>query len=279
MVRLLQLLISIWTIVACGIPVQATMVQIRTPPLPRLNPSPRMPIITDLYDNTPHGEGLKTAWGFSCLVKGERTVLFDTGGGGRLLLSNLKKLGLAPQEIDAVMVSHLHEDHLGGLRRFLKENRSAVVYLPRSFPESLRRDLEQHGSRTVSVGGPTEICPGFFSTGELGTAPPEQALVVRTARGLVIVTGCAHPGLERVVRTAKESFGGEVLLVLGGFHLAGRSEPEIAAVIDRLKKLGVRHVAPCHCTGDAARRLFKRAFGSGFHEMGVGRVLDTQGLR
>ena len=284
MARLLKMISTALALFVCGIPLGLAAPagngksQVVRPFFG--NPSPPMPIITVVYDNNPHGEGLETAWGFSCLVKGmEKAVLFDTGGVGRLLLSNMRSLGIAPREIDAIVISHLHGDHVGGLSQFLKDNRQTVTYLPKSFPEPFMRDMEHQGFRVIPVRGPIEICADLFSTGELGTTPREQALVVRTGRGLVIVTGCAHPGIERVVRTAKERFGADVLLVLGGFHLTGSSTTEIEAVIAGLKKLGVRHVAPCHCTGDAARRLFKRAYGSGYIDVGIGKVIDTQGLR
>lgn len=284
MVRLPMVIIATLLLFACGIPIglaapadggKSQVVRSVSEKV-----SPRMPIITVLYDNNPHDDGMKTAWGFSCVVKGmEKTVLFDAGGDGRLLLSNMRKLGVAPQKIDAVVISHRHGDHVGGLLRFLKENRQAVTYLPETFPEVLVRHMELQGSKVVDVRGPTEICHDFFSIGEAGAIPREQALVVRTGRGLVIVTGCAHPGIERVVRMAQGRFGGAVLLVLGGFHLAGSSKSEIENVVAGVKKLGVRHVAPCHCTGDAARRFFKEAYGSGFIDVGVGKILDTEELR
>lgn len=240
----------------------------------------RMPTIKVVYDNNPYGEGLETAWGFSCLVEGMgKTILFDAGGDGGILLANMGKLGIAPRMIDAVVISHIHGDHRGGLNLLLRENREMVTYLPASFPESFTRNVEKHGSRVVPVRGPVTIGEDVFSTGELGTIPREQALVVRSGRGLVIVTGCAHPGIENVVRTAKERFRGVILLVLGGFHLTGSSKGEIEMVIAGLKKLGVHHVTPCHCTGDAARKLFREAYGEEFIDTGVGKIIATEGLR
>jgi len=244
------------------------------------NPTTRMPTLTILYDNNPHRHGLEAAWGFSCLIQGmKKTVLFDTGGEGKLLLENMKKLDFHPREIDAVVVSHIHGDHAGGLMPLLGQNRHIVGYLPASFPETFKREVGRQGAGMIQVRGPLEICAGIFSTGELGAHPREQALVIRTARGLVIATGCAHPGIERVVRSAKEKFGGEILLVLGGFHLNDSSRAEIEAVIAGLAELGVRHVAPSHCTGEDARWLFKKAYARRFVDVGVGAVITTENLR
>jgi len=97
------------------------------------------------------------------------------------------------------------------------------------------------------------------------------------------LTGCAHPGIVNIVRTAKELTGDEVYFALGGFHLASKSEEEITRVISAMKGLGVRKVAPCHCSGDRARRLFKEAFREDYIEAGVGRVLrfgnEARGVR
>ncbi|RQW85533.1 MAG: MBL fold metallo-hydrolase [Geobacter sp.] len=247
---------------------------------PSKSHSPYAPVITVIYDNNPSSKGLESAWGFSCLVAGmEKTVLFDTGGDGRRLLANMGGLGISPRQIDAVVVSHIHKDHAGGLPALLAENREILVYLPDSFPKSFFRDTKKHGTQVIAVSGAMKICDRVYSTGELGDSPREQSLVINTAKGLVIITGCAHPGIERIVRAVKERFGGEILLVLGGFHMSASKSEEIKAAIAGLQALGVRYVAPCHCTGNTARNLFMKAFGAGFIDAGVGKVIATVQLR
>jgi 7,8-dihydropterin-6-yl-methyl-4-(beta-D-ribofuranosyl)aminobenzene 5'-phosphate synthase len=227
--------------------------------------------ITILYDNNEYDERLETAWGFSCLVEGlEKTILFDTGGDGALLLRNMHRLRIDPQDVDAVVISHAHGDHVGGLAGFLEENPAVTVYLPQSFPASIKDATREAGADLVEVGGPLEICQHLHSTGELGDSIKEQSLVVETSQGLVVITGCAHPWVVNIVRRAKELTGGEVHLVLGGFHLGGASESRIAGVIEDFQQLGVRRVAPCHCSGDVARRLFGEAYGTDFIPAGVG---------
>ena len=91
--------------------------------------------LTIVYDNNPYREGLETRWGFSCLVEGlERTILFDVGGEGAVLLRNMAKLEIDPNTIDVVILSHIHYDHIGGLSEFLEQNPDVVVYMPSSFP-------------------------------------------------------------------------------------------------------------------------------------------------
>jgi 7,8-dihydropterin-6-yl-methyl-4-(beta-D-ribofuranosyl)aminobenzene 5'-phosphate synthase len=95
-------------------------------------------------------------------------------------------------------------------------------------------------------------------------------LAVETDEGLVVVTGCAHPGIVDMVHCAKEVADGEVILVMGGFHLGGASQGRIERIIGDLRGLGVKRVAPCHCTGDKARQAFVDAFGDDAVLAGVG---------
>lgn len=92
-----------------------------------------------------------------------------------------------------------------------------------------------------------------------------------------MITGCAHPGIVDIVRRAQELRGRGVYLVLGGFHLGGRSAAEITGIVADFQRLGVQKVAPCHCSGDAARRLFGEAYGEDFVLAGVGSRLEVRG--
>ena len=107
------------------------------------------------------------------------------------------------------------------------------------------------------------------TTGELNGIK-EQSLIIATSKGLIVVTGCAHPGIVNIVKKAKELTGKDVYLAIGGFHLSGASQRTISSIIEELKALGVKKVAPCHCSGDLARRLFKEKFGEDYLEAGVG---------
>jgi len=231
--------------------------------------------ITIGFNNVPSAPGLETAWGFAAVIQGlERTLLFDTGGDGALLMANLDRLGIEPGAIDGVFLSHAHGDHTRGLEPFLSRNPNVVVYMPASFPSELKRIVDRAGGQVVPVSGPTRLFGGVYSSGPLGFAPEEQALVLDTPNGLVIVTGCAHPGIAHIVRAAKRQCGGSVRLVVGGFHLLRQPEARIRATIDELKALGVEQVAPSHCTGDRAIALFRKAWGVDFLDGGCGAVID-----
>jgi 7,8-dihydropterin-6-yl-methyl-4-(beta-D-ribofuranosyl)aminobenzene 5'-phosphate synthase len=226
-----------------------------------------------VYDNNPYKEGLKATWGFSCVVRCERTILFDTGGNGTILLENMEKLNINPKEIDIVVLSHIHGDHVGGLSRFLEINHNVTVYLPKSFPERFKENID-----VVEVQEPLRILDGVYSTGEMGSWIREQSLIIQTGSGLIVVTGCAHPGIVKIVKRAKELLKGNVLLVVGGFHLLNHGEGKIREIISDFKNLDVRYVAPCHCSGDLARKLFKERYGERYINAGVGRVITLNDL-
>lgn len=185
--------------------------------------------ITIIYDNETSQPGLEAAWGFSCLVEANgRRLLFDTGGRGEILLKNLEALNLDPGSISEIFISHDHWDHLGGLADLLCLTRDARVYLP----GSCSRPSE--AQEVISVQGHIEISENFFSTGELPGA--EQSLVVKTARGLAVVCGCSHPGVETILKAASRF--GKVSALIGGLH--GFQEYDLLADLEL--------VCPCHCT-------------------------------
>lgn len=224
-----------------------------------------------VYDNYMHDPELKTGWGFSCLVEFENeTILFDTGGDSETLLSNMERLGKDPKAIDKIVLSHIHGDHTGGLAGILEKNPNVTVYLPKSFPGDFKNDI----SSKVEVGSPFKISESVMTTGELGTWIKEQSLVINTERGLVVITGCAHPGIVDIVKEVKKLASGEIYLVVGGFHLGGASDLELREIIKSFRELGVRKVSPSHCSGDRAKELFREEYGEDFIENGVGKVIE-----
>jgi len=232
-------------------------------------------MLTVCYDNTPGRKGLTAAWGFACVIDGlEKTVLFDTGGDGRTLLANMKALGIQPAEIDAIVLSHVHGDHTGGLWDFLRVRRGVPVYLPAGFPARFIERVRSLGSTPRVADEATTVCDGAITTCTMGRGRiEEQGLCVQTPDGWVLITGCAHPGIDDMVEQATELVGSPLHLVIGGFHLGGASTSRIQAVIDRFEKLHVATAAPCHCSGEATRRQFKTHYGERYVDVSVGTTL------
>ena len=122
-----------------------------------------------------------------------------------------------------------------------------------------------------------EIVCGVYTTGEVSGPVNEQAIVVNTGQGIVVLTGCAHPGIVKIVEMAKEHFGSEVLHVIGGFHLGRQPDASMRQVVTEFRRLGVQRVTPTHCTGDEAIALFRAEYGEAYQPAGTGAVIVIQG--
>ncbi|MGD2073747.1 MAG: MBL fold metallo-hydrolase [Gammaproteobacteria bacterium] len=229
-----------------------------------------------VFNNLPYQAGLQTGWGFACLIDGlDKVVLFDTGGNGDILLSNMQRLGLDVDAVEAVVLSHIHGDHTGGLDTFLACNPDVTVYMPESFPAAFQREVMHLGAAIETLSAPRQLLDRVYSTGEMNHGIKEQALILDTPRGLVVIMGCAHPNVADMAEQAPAYLGKKIYLVTGGFHLDGRSDAEIRAIIKRLKALGVSNVAPSHCTGNHAIGLFRDAWKDDFIEGGLGAVIQV----
>ena len=226
-----------------------------------------------VYDNNAADPAMRADWGFASVVDfRESRILFDAGADGPLLLRNLAVAGIDPASITHTVISHRHADHRNGLFTLALKNRTMKVYFLDTFPAELYELAAAVALSPVRVKGPVEITPGAYSTGMVEGDPEEQALVLETSGGLVILTGCSHPGVVRLVEMAREQRGVQVVrLLLGGFHMYRQGEEAIREQIVRLQELGVEQVAPAHCTGERARQLFSRAFGAGCLAAGAGR--------
>lgn len=234
--------------------------------------------ITVLYDNVTDKEDLTAGWGFSALVSVKGTnILFDTGADLMTLSNNMSRMKIEPKEIDAVFISHNHCDHVGGLSAVLEENSNLKIYILDSFGD-LGSKVKAYEAEPVIINEPTGIEKNLYSSGPMvgkfrGMKVYEHSLIVKTVNGPVVIVGCAHPGIETVVKKAGGLIGESVSFTIGGFHLCGKDEDEIQEVVEAVHPLTER-VMPAHCTGKKATELFRKAFGDGFIECGVGKILE-----
>lgn len=208
--------------------------------------------ITILYDNTLADENLQADWGFSALVEtSKHTILFDAGGNGRILMGNIEKLGIDIDSIDTVFISHHHFDHVGGLSEFLNENNDVKLFSPATF-RGVKNVREN-----VYIKETQPLYEDIFTTGQLMDI--EQSLIVKTEKGLVVIVGCSHPGLDKIKESAE--IYGKVYAIVGGFH-----------DYRRFKLLeNVDYLCPAHCSkfADGVRELYPEKY----LEAGAGKVL------
>lgn len=261
--------------------------------------------VTVLYDAFGPPSSLKLDWGFSALVEynGKR-ILFDTGNNAKNFQHNVSELKVDLAKLDAVVLSHRHSDHTGGLSHVLKVNPNVKIYAPQDpavviprvpfaflkkepgLPASMSYFRDGTGGEP-STGTPwteaqftvidktTEIFPGFFLfstvSSKKGTLEmPELSLGVKTPQGLAVIVGCSHPGVENILASAA-AIEPQLYTVTGGFHLVltGLEEVErISKLLDETLK--IKRVAPGHCTSELGFKVLMTRFKDRFDQAGAG---------
>lgn len=230
-----------------------------------------------IYDNTSARDDVPADWGFSTVITfRDRRVLFDSGTKPDLFLENLGKLDVAPASIEQAVISHQHPDHRNGIYKLYQRRPELEVHFLKAFYEKAYAEAAAVGLEPNRVTDAFEVMPGVYSTGLMDGNPPEQSLAIETSQGIVLVVGCSHPGIVKIVEKVERQRRAEsILLVLGGFHMFQQSADEIGPQIAALQKLNVKRVMPAHCSGDLAKQLFEQAYGSNFEPLGAGKVVTV----
>jgi len=230
-----------------------------------------MTVLTILYDN--HAmESLCPGWGFSAYIQTEgAVVLFDAGADRLVLENNARQLGCNLDIVTALVLSHDHCDHTGGVSAVLHEG--LHLYVPSAFAKRFEGSADT-GIEVTGVKKPVEIVPGVRSIGQFGRKIPEQAILADGSESLVLITGCAHEGIVKIARQATEMAEQPLAFLIGGFHLFRKNATEIHHTADELRKLGIQRIAPCHCTGSSAIEALQQAFGEGFVKIQAGSQID-----
>jgi len=248
--------------------------------------------ITVLVENSVHRQGLVAEHGLSFHVQsGEHSLLFDTGQTG-LAVINSETLRLPLDRVEAIVLSHGHYDHTGGVSAILDVVPAARVYLhPAAFENKFNRSsdrsreigmsdcvamaIRRRAGGLVETAGRTGITDGVFVTGEIprantfedtggaffldaeGTRPDpltdDQALVVDLGRSVILLLGCAHAGVVNTLDHVRHLTAGKpVSAVIGGLHLGSASEERIQQTIARLRDAQLEILAPA--TAPAGRQ-------------------------
>jgi 7,8-dihydropterin-6-yl-methyl-4-(beta-D-ribofuranosyl)aminobenzene 5'-phosphate synthase len=266
--------------------------------------------ITILYDAFGKSSGMKKDWGYSALVEyGGKHILFDTGNNAEIFAQNVKVSGVDLKKLDFAVISHRHGDHTGGMNYLLTANPQVKIFAPKegfgvfgaslpgtfyrqdaSLPDYMRYyngkppQMMTFGTpwpsaNFVLIDGVTEAAPGISVIATVSQTPGtlelrELSLAIETPKGLILVVGCSHPGIERIVE-ASTVLDKHVYAIVGGLHLVTTPDSEIARIVTALRdKWKVDCVALGHCTGEPAFAAFQRAFGAHYNYAGLGSVID-----
>jgi 7,8-dihydropterin-6-yl-methyl-4-(beta-D-ribofuranosyl)aminobenzene 5'-phosphate synthase len=263
--------------------------------------------ITVLYDAFGKTSTLTKDWGFAALIEyGGKRILFDTGNNAEIFAHNVEAAGIDLKQLDFAVVSHRHGDHTSGLSHLLKVNPAVKIYVPQenfgvfgaALPgtfyrrnDALPTDMRYFDGKppdTLRFGTPwpqanftwitktTEVAPGFHLILQSGTwgadlEVREVSLAIDTPDGIVLIVGCSHPTIEKIVEAAKGVIDKPIHLVLGGMHLLPAKDDQITRIAASLRDAwGVRYIAPVHCTGEPAFAILKETFGEHYVYAGLG---------
>ena len=278
-------------------------------PLPSAASDPTKAQITILYDAFGRASEMEKDWGFAALIEyGGKRILFDTGDNPDILAKNAKAKGVDLSNLDFVVMSHRHGDHMGGMGYLLSVNPGVKIYAPKenfgvygfSLPSTFyRKDESLPPEQRYYDGTPpqvmkfgsawpranfeliektTEIAPGIHLIALVSDKPTtlelrELSLAIDTPDGIVLLVGCSHPGIDKIVEAAI-AINPRIHLIAGGFHLVVAKDPDIENIVMILRdKFKVAYVAPGHCTGEPTFTALKKAFGDRYLYAGLGTAL------
>ena len=265
--------------------------------------------VTILYDAFGKASLLQKDWGFAALIEyGGKRILFDTGNNSETFAHNVKALRIDLKRLDFVIISHRHGDHTSGLNYLLSVNPGVRIYVPKetygvfgsslpgtfyrrseSLPPEMRYfggtppEVVRHGTpwaraNFVYVDSLTEVAPNIYLIPTVSQTPGtlelrELSLAIKTPKGLILTTGCSHPGIEKILE-ASMTVGNHVHLIFGGLHLVTTPDPEVERIATALyQKWKVDLIAPGHCTGEPAFSALQKAFGERYLYAGLGTIL------
>lgn len=271
--------------------------------------------IITLIEDTSFSDGLLAEHGLSFFIEyGDKRILFDTGQSD-MLVQNAETLDINLAEVDAIILSHGHYDHTGGLPAVLDIAHKATVYLhpaaiePKynrkasgvksiGIPEPAKKAIQ--GRQVVWTVTPAQIFPGMYVTGQVprinnfedvggdffidenNKKPDEllddQSLFIETAKGLVVVLGCAHSGVVNTINYISNLTGqNKIYAVIGGMHLLKANQMRIANTIEAFKNYEIQKIIPLHCTGRKSTKELKSAFGDKCSLLSSGRQIIVNG--
>src|SRR5919204_2312591 len=221
--------------------------------------------ITILYDAFGKSSPLTKDWGYASLIEyGGRRILFDTGNNAQIFEHNVKALGVDLRNLDFVVISHRHADHTSGINYLLTINPKIKIYVPdepwglfargvkndfyrkdpslpadmRYYgghpPEILEAGTPWPGGNFIPVSQRTEVAPGIFVLTGVSTSPgtlelKELSLAIKGPRGVILIVGCSHPGVEHILQEAT-AIDPHISILFGGLHQIQKPDSEVERI-------------------------------------------------
>lgn len=203
------------------------------------------------------------------------TYLFDLGVDPLVIEHNAHELGLDISIVDYAFISHEHTPHFGGFKYLASEAPFTEVYIPFGSMESLGRILARHGLRPVEVNKWIKLGNDIYVSKPYYGPPNEHVMVIERDNGLIILTGCLHPGLDALLDIVR-SFNKRIIGLIGGLHLLNAPEHVVNMYVDNLVyKIKPDFIVPLHCTGDRfINRILEKSRDIDIKEYSTGSVIE-----
>lgn len=229
-----------------------------------------------LYNNMGKKADFKSKWGLSMWIENNQTaILFDTGGKPSTLWKNVSTAAVDIQKLSTIIISHHHYDHVGGLPIILeKTNYRPEVYVPEANLKFIKHKNPK--AKVTGITGPIQINDYLWSTGQHRCSTDfdtvhEQSLIIYQNGSMYLLTGCSHPGIDKIVKKAKQIYPDKKLnLIIGGFHMPNYSYNQVKKISDELKRLQVKKIGPSHCTGGRTISILKKEWKENFIDFCLG---------